>query len=664
MKTSPVYLRDHRKKGTALLLSIALFLICLFSISAPAATLSGDSQKLVNFLKTKVTTEDRNQPLDGTGHYPRIPISYYITPDFWKKVCETETCTPLDTNEPKGPAYQLLTERILATVGTNLYDAAVHQITMAVTGNMTLADNQDRFLNTGHTADGNADSTLAATSNGEIFLYGSQKLPITDKKHALMFRMIGPTYWNTDPLAGWNGIPANTGQTWVDWKPISGENAWASYIGPLQKLYKKYQGNMAAIPLADLERSHTILTAVIAMQAPIGAIYYTTTGVSPNSGVGQVNPYMVSLENNFSMLAGLSMYRAVLMKQNPTAVFSGGVTVSAELERVNQVITKLTDFIKTYAYDRDNHYFYQGGLANDPTQDKVWVPTTQPYAVDVQTWGTSVLGPKRIDEWFGAGTAYQMWQKVKETAGYFGEGGGAGGPVQGVGYSNQVVPITEASVTITVINRNGDSNPVHNLRAFALWVSGEPAVQISSGEIAFGQSQQVTVPMHSSTNSPLASIQFIDQNNNQVALAGPADFNQGAELSVSWNAIATTFTYMPRHDILSAEWTFGAINAVEAMMDYYQNDGTRHGSLQSDSASMRQGVLALRTDHTSDSGLDPSTDMAYLYSNKRYAIPFGWMANPVPSTCSTGWAVLTELNFNPFYLGGARPVDPLVGPSG
>jgi len=43
---------------------------------------------------------------------------------------------------------------------------------------------------------------------------------------------------------------------------------------------------------------------------------------------------------------------------------------------------------------------------------------------------------------------------------------------------------------------------------------------------------------------------------------------------------------------------------------------------------------------------------AINYANKRYFIPFGWYANPLPSTASVGWAVFTDKNYNPYYFGG------------
>ena len=49
----------------------------------------------------------------------------------------------------------------------------------------------------------------------------------------------------------------------------------------------------------------------------------------------------------------------------------------------------------------------------------------------------------------------------------------------------------------------------------------------------------------------------------------------------------------------------------------------------------------------------PGGQTAYLYANKRFRIPFGWWANPVPSLASTAWSVMADKNFNPFILGGS-----------
>ena len=45
-------------------------------------------------------------------------------------------------------------------------------------------------------------------------------------------------------------------------------------------------------------------------------------------------------------------------------------------------------------------------------------------------------------------------------------------------------------------------------------------------------------------------------------------------------------------------------------------------------------------------------DGSYLYANKRFFIPWGWYANPIGATSSTGWAVFYDYMYNPFQLGG------------
>jgi len=308
---------------------------------SPSATPDPVLVGLLNFLKANVTIPDENQ--DGK----LIPISYDATPEFWERVCATEPCVPLSA-DPNSPSFQLQTERILSTVGSDIYDAGVWQIVMALTGNMDFAYNQEHFLNTGRTADANPLSTIRATTDGNIFRYNNQSITLKDR--AYIFRMLGPAFVNPDPLAGrLAGIPDSATQTWVDWKPISGENAWANYIAPLQMLYAKYNQNAAAIPLSEMERSHGVFTAVSAMQANIGGIYYTTSGVAPNQGSGEVNPYSISVENTVSMLSGLSMYRAVLMAKGPTEKFADGVTVERELQTVQNVMVAITNFLKDYA---------------------------------------------------------------------------------------------------------------------------------------------------------------------------------------------------------------------------------------------------------------------------------------------------------------------------
>lgn len=132
--------------------------------------------------------------------------------------------------------------------------------------------------------------------------------------------------------------------------------------------------------------------------------------------------------------------------------------------------------------------------------------------------------------------------------------------------------------------------------------------------------------------------------------------------------------------ILSGEWTAGAINLVRVLIAQYKAAQTSSKytpeqqtlaqeyveQLAQDEQSMVAGLETLRSDqYASEGAYDtvrpdnysslinlPSDNLAYIYASKRYMTPFGWQANPLPSTASTAWAVMVHYNYNPFTLGG------------
>jgi hypothetical protein len=50
----------------------------------------------------------------------------------------------------------------------------------------------------------------------------------------------------------------------------------------------------------------------------------------------------------------------------------------------------------------------------------------------------------------------------------------------------------------------------------------------------------------------------------------------------------------------------------------------------------------------------PVKSEPYLYSSRRYFIPFGWYGNPLPSTAASAWVVLIADRYDPFGYAG-RP---------
>jgi hypothetical protein len=123
---------------------------------------------------------------------------------------------------------------------------------------------------------------------------------------------------------------------------------------------------------------------------------------------------------------------------------------------------------------------------------------------------------------------------------------------------------------------------------------------------------------------------------------------------------------------MSAEWTAGAINAVRNMIATYSAETPSSSnsaaaqkylaSLRDDEAAMLNAVQKLRVDRYGSAAFPEKPDnyaalisektKPYLYASGRYAIPFGWYANPIPSTASTAWMLMLANHYDPFGFGG------------
>ena len=548
-----------------------------------------------------------------------LPLSYYSTADYWGKYVggisgndlhvvdsyngSDYTLTPTTSS----PGRDLQVERVNVYNGADIYDAACWQIALAVCGKagvqnskgsnlFDLAANQDMLLKVGY--DGNASETQlganrAITQANGTFSYNGSA--ITNPSNAYFFRMVTKNWLSTDPFMGTpymqyvtaTNLPSNpeyvAGKiTWLDWKPITGENAWAFFIGPLQAIMLKQASlgqNFVPFSSVAVQNALGVLLALRSMQSELGAVYYACKGSLGNQGDQPVNPYEVSVENNASALAGLMIFQKVLQDE---LSYENDLTpdqknqVQGALNQIHAMIyggltpqglqTKgLLSFFQNCAWDANGGIFYQGGDANNPKLGIDWKPTSEPKAVDVTTWGVSVLGQPLIDSWHGLGTAYKMWQNIKSWGGFY----GPDGALWGVGYSDQ------------------DGN-------------------------------------------------------------GPnGNYQKG---------------------IISAEWTAGAINMLRCLITQYQTKGQLQyvADLQKDHDSMMKHIVSLRSDLYSKTpayagvcpenydGLIsiPNGKLAFLYASKRYMIPFGWFANPLPSTTSTSWLIMLQYNFNPFKAGG------------
>jgi hypothetical protein len=565
---------------------------------------------------------------DGALYFPAayrkqgiaVPFSFQDSEQYWGKyVCAfpDRKCAVTDLYDPAdyslkprtGDAGVLQTERVNVHNGTNIYDAAVWQIAVvlgSVANGFTnfidadayrLATHQNRVLADaeGRTALVNTPLGKRAVTSGDLYRYNDHV--VQNPKSAYSFRMAAPTWLADDPLIDSRyaslitaeEIPRDNPQyrlgriVWTDWKPVTGENAWAYLLGPLHAAYIHYvlgqKGKFVPFEELAVRNALEILPTFAAMQAPLGAVYYAPS----HTGSEPVSPHLVSVENNFSLYAGLQVLRATLQAElaNDTPLTQddkGRIRSALALIRTmvsggqlpdHRLTAGLLSFFKNAAWNGSE--FVQGGFANDPTKERSWVPALRPRAVDVNTWGVAALGADRIDEWFGFGAAFRIWSEVKSWGAY-----GVGQTLWGVGYSDE--------------DGNG-TNP-------------------------------------------------------------DGTYKQG---------------------VLSAEWTAGAIVMVRNMIRHYGR-GPRSSAdvagaaqyervLREDESAMLNAVQSLRFDRYQRTdfpgkpadyqSLIVQASKPYLYASRRYRIPFGWYANPLPSTASTAWIIIVADDFDPFGYGGA-----------
>ncbi|WP_321283824.1 hypothetical protein [uncultured Vibrio sp.] len=546
----------------------------------------------------------------------QLPLSFYDTAAYWgEHVCAGVDCRVIDQYHPHNytllprdsVAGDLQTERVNTHNGSNIYDAATWQIALLLGQSANgfhlpgqqdayaLAANQNLLLRRGHFGESPypAPSQIRGISAGSVFIYNQNHL--TDPAQAYAFRMLPRQWMAEDPFTGTSYARLLSGVdlpafhpdyalgriSWTDWKPITGENAWAFFIGPLQAAAIHYRLDQPGhyLPLQDpaLENALNILPTFAAMQSSVGGVYYAPAGTIANQGVDPVDPYFVSVENNISLYAGIRILAQVLQG---TLSAQPDLT-PADRNRIEQALhlcgvmeqggayrgrtTKgLRSFLRYQAWH--NGAFVQGGRADKPGAPQAWQPYEGTKAVDVNTWGVAAIGAETIDSWHGFGAAFTLWQGVKSWGGY-----GQGTVLWGVGFSDE-----------------------------------------------------------------------------------------------DGNGIETGGNY--RGAILSTEWTFGAITMVRDMMAHYQKSFVDAGHnqqagdyallLQKDEQSMLSAMERLQLNtyaKTTFAGQPPAFNTLVslptnptLYASRRYFIPFGWYANPLPSTCATAWKVMVANRYNPF----------------
>jgi len=414
-------------------------------------------------------------------------------------------------------------ERTLSRFGLNLYDAATWQIALALWNLYDVAYiYESNILYTGTTGpasseNGQPGGITDIRADSSDFQYGPSKVsgaalktvtypgnvthfpavngkpgtPVKKGPGSFFYRMIGPHYKMVDPMSGsygnawkypWPNYDSTT--TWNtygiihfnDWKPITGENVWATMLGPLQSLGLATNNNLTnttcgshyRTPLlpcdwktfdttpAQVQLGISILPALIALQADVGTLFHCPWGAKifppdPDEGAN------VSNENNFSGYASIDALYWVLTnysKSSSDPVIQWALTSVTNIRAgLNKWFDADTILSTKGQLPNNQQVVPQGGHYNSSGYFPVAIDTTGGLAIDCQTWGMTVMGQARLDGKYGMGTCYNIWQTAKKYAGYY-----KGTTLAGVGYTD-------------LASANGSSIPVNTIWS-AEWTFG------------------------------------------------------------------------------------------------------------------------------------------------------------------------------------------------
>jgi len=501
-------------------------------------------------------TENLQKPCATKPSSVRFPLSFLTTADYFNSVPADQRVSPKQQfkaavrvpackGKDVSPAvmndYLFQSEQLLTLNGLNIYDGSVRAIALALFNDTTVIPYENQINLAGTTCQfssikgdkackGIMVKNQCSDPNQEGvcgFCYGDGISIST--LNAWTFRQISD-YWAIDGSVDKRCPELNQKWSWNDYKPVLGENSWANLIGPLQVAYLKY-GGVTNIPSNDIsiQLALNFLQSVYTMTSPIGGVFYSPKNTLSSDGVSTTDlGYSISLENNVSLMAGLRALRYILITKN---------IHMDQIAELDSLLNNITGFVKQ-SYDPSIGYFRQGGSYDPISNQFKWATGSSGFAVDCQTWVMSVVNPLLIDQWYGAGTARNIWVMTKKLGGYRYNGNTA----DGLGFS---------------VN-----------------------------------------------------------NNDQV---------------------------------FSGEWTFGGINMLRIFANIYSDS-----SFLQEANTMRNNI---QTELFEANTVNGKAVTGIRYANKRYFIPFGWWANPILSTASTGWAALIDSNYNPFHLGGQYVVD-------
>jgi hypothetical protein len=280
-------------------------------------------------------------------------------------------------------------------------------------------------------------------------------------QRGFLFRMLNAhgKYDTADPLDGktkFAGFPNWPTVHWEDWKPIAGENAWVM-IAALHLYHQKYFDTGAQryrhnFKAKELQLAEELARAAMVLQADNGGLrmaplgtYHHLLNINGEASLSNIQSQLDAQAQSKHLISPLTKFLEADFHYDQVSeefkwhyfeqstennlswytAFKMLYTVT-EKSVYRDAMTKIESYLKG-VWNPEGHYFYQGMHFTDGE----WIANTGHFATDVQTWGISKLGPQKIDEWFGEGDAYKMWEKTLALSGTY----TADGYLAGVGFT-------------------------------------------------------------------------------------------------------------------------------------------------------------------------------------------------------------------------------------
>jgi hypothetical protein len=337
---------------------------------------------------------------DMSGYWPYMAAN---NPDYKNYLHSHDNGTCVVASDHSNDAT---IERAMQQQGLDIYDGAIWQIALS----LAAKNNPVEYI---QDVNSYTDFLMNGVAGGFVSYYGFKDYTYNGKtmpsaKNAYLLKFISPAWAsNHDSINDCN-------MQWPEWSAVTGEEAWAALIGPIQSIYILNDGAHNSEWSSPSQAGNYIqlgknaLGAIKQMQAPSGGIYRDVT--LP----GQSQDLTISLENNFSLYAGLSMLEEALKGRVKIWHTKLNSLTTANNHKATAQINKLQEDIRSDQDDIDTinsikksmvqFFAGQGGVAVFDKAGKYFYASVtattsdaKNFAVDVQTWGATVIATTKKD---------------------------------------------------------------------------------------------------------------------------------------------------------------------------------------------------------------------------------------------------------------------------